>query len=53
MNGDEEVLARLQIMEKELQEKLERLRKPIAQTEEELQHVVVQLRFSSAGSGQP
>ena len=40
MNGDEEVLARLQIMEKELQEKLERLRKPIAQTEEELQHVV-------------
>ena len=40
MNGDEEVLARLQIIEKELQEKLDRLRKPIAQAEEELQHVI-------------
>jgi hypothetical protein len=40
MNGDGEVLARLQIMEKELHEKLERLRKPLAQAEEELQHVL-------------
>jgi len=45
MNGDEEVLARLQIMEKGLQEKLDRLRKPLLQVEEDLQHVLGTIAF--------